>query len=62
MAGRPPCQVESRISAGLHMESGTNPLASRVGPRAADWAAENKSSRMAIWRAILSSFPPHPTW
>ncbi len=53
-AGRPPCQVGSRISAGLDMESGVSPLASRVGPRAADWAAENKTSRMALWRVILS--------
>ena len=39
-----------RMSAGLERESGTTPVTSREGARAADWAAENRTSLMALWR------------
>ncbi len=62
-ADRPPCQVgSSRMSAGHDMESGMMLLASQVGPSAADWAAENRTSLIALCRVILSPFPPQPTW
>ena len=61
-AGRPLLQVGSEMSAGLESESGTTPAASREGARAADWAAENRTSRMALWHVILSLLPPQPTW
>ncbi len=69
-AGRPPCPVGRKMSAGLTYDSqlvltydsGIKPLVSRAGLRAADWAAENKTSRIALWRVILSPFPPQPTW
>ncbi len=47
-AGLPPCQVGRKMSAGLDLDSGIKPLVSRAGLRAADWAAENKTSRIAL--------------
>ena len=47
-AGRPLLQTGRRMSAGLERESGTTPAASREGARAADWAAENRTSMMAL--------------
>ncbi len=51
-------QVGSRTSACLDMEAGIRLFASRVGPRAADWAAEKRMSRTALWWAIRSPFLP----
>ncbi len=62
VAGRPPLQVGRRMSARRDRELGVTPGASLVGARAADWAAEKITSRMALWRVIRSPFPPHPTW
>ena len=50
------------MSAGLERELGTNPVVSFEGASAADWAAVKSTSLMALWREILSPFPPHPTW
>ena len=61
-AGWPRLQVGRRMSAGLERESGTTLIASRKGARAADWEAENKTLRIALWHVILSPLPPHPTW
>ena len=60
-AGQPRLQVGS-TSAGLEWESGTTLGASLVGAKALDWAARNRTSRMALWRVILPPLPPHPTW
>ena len=57
-AGRPRLQVGSRTSAGLERELEIRLGISLDGARAADWAAMNRMSRMALWRAILSPFPP----
>ena len=61
-AGRPWRQVGSKMSAGRERESGTTPLASLEGAKAADCAATKRTSRMALWRAMRSPFPPQPTW
>ena len=60
-AGRPRLQVGS-TSTGLEWESGTTLGASLVGAKALDWAARNRTSRMALWRMILPPLPPQPTW
>ena len=49
-AGRPPCQVERKMLAGLDMEPGIKPLVSCAGLRAAGWAAENKTIHGPGWR------------
>ena len=61
-AGQPRLQVGRSMSAGLEWESGTRLGASLVGAKAADRAAENRTSCMALCRAILSPLPPQPTW
>ena len=61
-AGRPRLQLGRKTSAGRACEPGTRPGASLVGARAADWAAEKMTSLVALWRAIRSPLPPHPTW
>ena len=58
---RPALQFGMSISAGRHWESGTKLGDSLAGARAADSAAQNTTSRMALWRVIRSPFPPHLT-
>lgn len=36
------------MTAGFDCEAGTTPIASRVGARAADWAAEKRTSRVIM--------------
>ena len=61
-AGRPRHQFGRRMSAGRVLKPGTKLGDSFVGARAADWAALNSTSRIALWRAIRSPLPPQPTW
>ena len=56
-AGRPRLQVGRRTSTGLERELGIRLCISLDGARAANWAAMNRTSRMALWWAIL--FPFH---
>ena len=46
---RPALQFGMSISAGRHWESGTKLGDSLAGARAADSAAQNTTSRMALW-------------
>ena len=47
---------------GLERELGIRLGISLDGARAADSAALNRTSGMALWWEILSPFPPQPTW
>ena len=57
-AGRPQLQVGRKTSAGLERESKMRLGTSLDGDRAADWAAQKMTSRIALCRKILSPFPP----
>ena len=61
-AGLPWYQDGRRTSAGLDWEFDIMLEASRIGPKAADCAAEKRTSLMALWRTMRSPFPPQPTW
>ena len=54
-AGQPRLQVGRSMSAGLEWESWTRLGASLVGAKAADRAAENRTSRMALWNGGLEN-------